>query len=156
MRRFMTSVLRFVPVPAERPRAILDVHRRIAGLPVTHRRPPVARLMGSALRSASRNRLTEPADLRVLPRSFTKRLVGDAAMPNTNRPLPIQCPKCQHNGSTLLVKSLTILTLTCASCAIRGRRRSNGSPLRSKREFTRSSRTATIFIELDRTHRPRS
>ena len=113
----MTSVLRFVPVPAERPRAILDVHRRIAGLPVTHRRPPVARLMGSALRSASRNRLTEPADLRVLPRSFTKRLVGDAAMPNTNRPLPIQCPKCQHNGSTLLVKSLTILTLTCASCA---------------------------------------
>jgi transcription elongation factor Elf1 len=37
-------------------------------------------------------------------------------MPNTNAPLPIQCPECQHRGSTLVVKSLTVLTVTCASC----------------------------------------
>jgi transcription initiation factor TFIIIB Brf1 subunit/transcription initiation factor TFIIB len=37
-------------------------------------------------------------------------------MPNTDRPLPIQCPKCQHDGSTLVVKSYTVMTLTCASC----------------------------------------
>ena len=37
-------------------------------------------------------------------------------MPNTNRPLPIPCPKCQHLGSKLVVKSLTVMTLTCGSC----------------------------------------
>jgi uncharacterized Zn finger protein len=37
-------------------------------------------------------------------------------MPNTGRPLPIQCPKCQHDGSTLVIKSYTVVTLTCASC----------------------------------------
>jgi hypothetical protein len=37
-------------------------------------------------------------------------------VPNTNRPLPIQCPKCQHNGSRLVVRSLTVMSLTCANC----------------------------------------
>lgn len=37
-------------------------------------------------------------------------------MPNTKRPLPIQCPKCQHTGSTLVVKSLTVMSVTCANC----------------------------------------
>ena len=37
-------------------------------------------------------------------------------MPNTNRPLPIRCPKCDHNGSKLVVKGLTVMTVTCASC----------------------------------------
>jgi len=37
-------------------------------------------------------------------------------MPNTDRPLPIECPKCQHVGSKLRVKSLTVMTITCASC----------------------------------------
>jgi hypothetical protein len=37
-------------------------------------------------------------------------------MPNTGNPLPIQCPKCQHEGSRLVVKGFTVMTLTCASC----------------------------------------
>jgi len=37
-------------------------------------------------------------------------------MPNTNRPLPIQCPKCEHVGGLLVVKSFTVMTATCASC----------------------------------------
>jgi hypothetical protein len=37
-------------------------------------------------------------------------------MPNTGRPLPIRCPKCQNDGSTLVIKSYTVMTLTCASC----------------------------------------
>ena len=37
-------------------------------------------------------------------------------MPNTNRPLPIPCPKCHHDGSTLVAMSQTIITVTCASC----------------------------------------
>ena len=37
-------------------------------------------------------------------------------LPNTNRPLPITCPKCQHEGSTLVVKSLSIMTVACATC----------------------------------------
>jgi uncharacterized Zn finger protein len=37
-------------------------------------------------------------------------------MPNTNRPLPIPCPKCHHNGCTLVVKSLTVMTVMCANC----------------------------------------
>ena len=37
-------------------------------------------------------------------------------MPNTNNPLPLQCPKCQHVGGLLVVKSLTVMTVTCASC----------------------------------------
>jgi uncharacterized Zn finger protein len=37
-------------------------------------------------------------------------------MPNTGGPLPIQCPKCQHDGSMLVIKSYTVMTLTCASC----------------------------------------
>jgi transcription elongation factor Elf1 len=38
-------------------------------------------------------------------------------MPNSGRPLPIRCPKCEHDGSLLVVKSLTVMTLTCAACA---------------------------------------
>ena len=38
-------------------------------------------------------------------------------MPNTDRHLPIHCPKCRHVGCTLLVKGITIITVTCASCA---------------------------------------
>jgi transcription elongation factor Elf1 len=38
-------------------------------------------------------------------------------MPNTDRHLPIHCPKCPHVGCTLLVKGITIITVTCASCA---------------------------------------
>jgi hypothetical protein len=38
-------------------------------------------------------------------------------MPNTNRPLPIACPKCQHAGSILRVKSLTVMMLTCTRCS---------------------------------------
>jgi Zn ribbon nucleic-acid-binding protein len=37
-------------------------------------------------------------------------------VPNTDRPLPIQCPKCQHNGSKLVVRSLTVMSVTCAKC----------------------------------------
>ena len=37
-------------------------------------------------------------------------------MPSTGRPLPIRCPKCQHDGSTLVIRSYTVMTLTCAGC----------------------------------------
>jgi transcription elongation factor Elf1 len=37
-------------------------------------------------------------------------------MPNTNQPLPIRCPNCEHEGCTLVVKSLTVMTVTCANC----------------------------------------
>ena len=37
-------------------------------------------------------------------------------MPNTNRPLHFVCPKCQHDGCLLVVKSLTVMTWTCESC----------------------------------------
>jgi transcription elongation factor Elf1 len=38
-------------------------------------------------------------------------------MPNTDRHLPINCPKCRQVGCTLVVKGITIITVTCASCA---------------------------------------
>ena len=37
-------------------------------------------------------------------------------MPNTNQPLPIECPKCHYDGCLLVVKSLTIMTCTCVQC----------------------------------------
>jgi transcription elongation factor Elf1 len=37
-------------------------------------------------------------------------------MPKKDRSLPIQCPKCHHHGSTLLIKSYTVMTLMCVSC----------------------------------------
>ena len=43
-------------------------------------------------------------------------LGSGSAVPNTNRPLPITCPKCQHVGSILRVRSTTVMMLTCASC----------------------------------------
>ena len=39
-----------------------------------------------------------------------------AAVPNSHPPLPICCPQCHHEGCMLMVKSLTIITVTCASC----------------------------------------
>ena len=37
-------------------------------------------------------------------------------MPNTNRPLPIQCPKCQRLECTLMVESATIMLVRCVRC----------------------------------------
>ena len=37
-------------------------------------------------------------------------------VPNTNEPLPIRCPKCHYDGCLLVVKSLTVMTVTCVSC----------------------------------------
>ena len=37
-------------------------------------------------------------------------------MPNTNNPLPIRCPNCQHEGCTLVVKSITVMSCTCTNC----------------------------------------
>ena len=37
-------------------------------------------------------------------------------MPNTHQPLPIQCPKCDHSGGRLVVKSATVMTVTCDGC----------------------------------------
>ncbi len=49
-------------------------------------------------------------------RSASTEIGTPVAVPNTNSPLPIQCPKCQHNGSRLVVRSLTVMSLTCANC----------------------------------------
>jgi hypothetical protein len=38
------------------------------------------------------------------------------SLPNTGQPLPIVCPKCQHMGCRLVVKSLTVMTCSCAAC----------------------------------------
>ena len=48
--------------------------------------------------------------------AYAKSSEAQPQVPNTNRPLPIQCPKCQHNGSRLVVKSLTVMSVTCANC----------------------------------------
>lgn len=37
-------------------------------------------------------------------------------MPNTNIPLQIQCPKCQQIGCTLVVRSVSIITVSCVRC----------------------------------------
>ncbi len=37
-------------------------------------------------------------------------------MPNTDRPLPIECPKCHSEGCVVIVKSLTVITCACATC----------------------------------------
>jgi DNA-directed RNA polymerase subunit M/transcription elongation factor TFIIS len=34
----------------------------------------------------------------------------------SNPPLPIPCPKCQHHGSMLRARSITVMMLTCANC----------------------------------------
>ena len=44
------------------------------------------------------------------------RIVPFRPMPNTNQPLPIECPKCHYDGCLLVVKSLTIMTCTCVQC----------------------------------------
>jgi uncharacterized Zn finger protein len=31
--------------------------------------------------------------------------------------VPISCPKCQHVGGTLVVKSTTVITVRCARCS---------------------------------------
>ena len=33
-----------------------------------------------------------------------------------DRPLPVQCPRCKHDGNRLLVRSMTVITLACNSC----------------------------------------
>jgi len=38
-------------------------------------------------------------------------------VPNTERPLPIKCPKCQHVGGKLRVRSLTVMMVTCENCS---------------------------------------
>jgi len=38
------------------------------------------------------------------------------SLPNTGQPLPILCPKCQHLGCRLVVKSLSVMTCSCAAC----------------------------------------
>ena len=43
-------------------------------------------------------------------------LRSGSAVPNTKRPLPIPCPKCEHVGSILRVKSMTVMMVTCAGC----------------------------------------
>ena len=43
-------------------------------------------------------------------------LESELSVPNTNRPLPIPCPRCQHVGSLLVVKSTTVMMLTCTNC----------------------------------------
>jgi transcription elongation factor Elf1 len=30
--------------------------------------------------------------------------------------LPLECPQCRHEGCTLVAKSITVLTCTCAKC----------------------------------------
>ena len=37
-------------------------------------------------------------------------------MPNSDRPLLFHCPRCQHAGCLLVVKSLTVMTWTCEGC----------------------------------------
>jgi hypothetical protein len=37
-------------------------------------------------------------------------------MPNSGRPLSILCPKCHRNGCRLVVKSFSVMTVTCAKC----------------------------------------
>ena len=62
-----------------------------------------------------------PVGFLVRPLSMTISVpeIGNASpsMPNTDRHLPIHCPKCRHVGCTLLVKGITIITVTCVSCA---------------------------------------
>jgi hypothetical protein len=38
-------------------------------------------------------------------------------MADRTRPLPLQCPKCEHTGCALVVKGITIITVTCVGCA---------------------------------------
>ena len=38
-------------------------------------------------------------------------------MPNTGRPLPLECPECHHVGALLVVKSRSVITAKCAKCA---------------------------------------
>ena len=37
-------------------------------------------------------------------------------MPNTNTPLPIECPKCHQDGCLLVVRSATIILAKCVTC----------------------------------------
>jgi transcription elongation factor Elf1 len=35
---------------------------------------------------------------------------------NTGRPFQIRCPKCEHTGCTLAVKSISDMTVACPNC----------------------------------------
>ena len=37
-------------------------------------------------------------------------------MSDSNRWLPIRCPKCHHVGCTLTVTGQTVIAVTCVSC----------------------------------------
>ena len=45
-----------------------------------------------------------------------KPLLPRCRLPNTDSPLPIPCPKCKHEQSTLVVKGITVITVTCLNC----------------------------------------
>ena len=90
------------------------VRRRSCGIRVSN--PHACTFGRCAIDSVTATDFLHLPDHRVRPRSFTKPLLGDAAVPNTNRPLPIRCPKCRHSWSKLVVKSLTVMTVTCTAC----------------------------------------
>ena len=37
-------------------------------------------------------------------------------MPNSGRPLPLECPTCHYVGALLVVKSQSVMTAECAKC----------------------------------------
>lgn len=37
-------------------------------------------------------------------------------MPDTKAPLPVRCPQCLNEQSTLTIFTRTVLTVTCAGC----------------------------------------
>jgi ribosomal protein S27E len=39
-----------------------------------------------------------------------------SCVPNTDRPLQIPCPKCEHTACTLVVKSISDMTVKCPNC----------------------------------------
>ena len=65
----------------------------------------------------SRNRLFEPArPSRLAQQLHEGPLFWRCCLPNTNNPLRIECPKCRHDRGRLLAESITVITVTCASC----------------------------------------
>jgi hypothetical protein len=52
----------------------------------------------------------------LLPRKLCIRIGFPSAVPNTNNPLPIECPKCHHTGSMLIVQSFTVVMVKCDGC----------------------------------------
>jgi len=80
------------------------VCRQVAGAPPGAPAPWV-HLTRSAFGSRTLGALSKP-----------HRPLYDRTMPNTDRPLPVRCPTCEHLGALLVVKSSTVMTATCARC----------------------------------------